>query len=871
MVTTLLLAHPGAVLMAPAMNDHMWAHPATQANRKILAERGVAFVGPGSGFLACRTEATGRMSEPEDIFAAIKEMVEAMEQVEVPESPEASVLEPGSWSGKKVVITAGPTHEPLDPVRYLANRSSGAMGLALAAAAVQAGAQVHLICGPTDLLPPRGLAEVIQVQTAREMADAVATTLTDGPDWLMMAAAVADYGMAEVGAAKLKKEDLGEEWKLTLVRNPDILGEVVPRHRNAELKVLGFALETDALLERAQAKRQAKNMDYIVANDPTQEGSGFGPGSHQVTLLGSEGRSGPVNPCPRPNWLCSSCSNWRQPKTDRNQNGTRQGKANEPGQHRQGGGRFLALAGTERPQPRVLPFSEPGPAVTMELPASVEPAPPPASPDASDAAVPASPPPASAAPASDDPFQAECDRFVQQTLQAMEREGLLSARTGPGSAGDPATDLAALKEVVAPCTACALHQGRTRTVFGSGDAKADILFIGEAPGRDEDLQGEPFVGKSGQLLTKIIGAIGFARDQVYICNILKCRPPNNRDPLPEEVACCEPYLKQQLEIIRPRVICCLGRIAAQTLLKTEASLRMLRETAHFYEGIPVMATYHPAPCCAIPPGSGTPGTTCASCALCTTLCWPPPAGREPDMSLPTVLIIDDEPDFCSDLSLVLSRDFLVSASHDGKEALELVDELSPDLVLLDVEFRPGQMPGLEILEHLQAKEDPPPVIMLSGSRDINVVVQAVKLGAFHYVNKGADLPDLVNLMGMAMSSRRDRLTIMAQRAEVQRLTGNLIARDPATIKILDKVDQVAATDVNVLITGESGTGKEMIARRLHNESGVSGTLVGINCATFEGDLINSEIFGHVKGRLHRCRPRSHGQDRTGHRGHPFPG
>jgi phosphopantothenoylcysteine decarboxylase/phosphopantothenate--cysteine ligase len=289
MVTTLLLAHPGAVLMAPAMNDHMWAHPATQANRKILAERGVAFVGPGSGFLACRTEATGRMSEPEDIFAAIKEMVEAMEQVEVPESPEASVLEPGSWSGKKVVITAGPTHEPLDPVRYLANRSSGAMGLALAAAAVQAGAQVHLICGPTDLLPPRGLAEVIQVQTAREMADAVASALTDGPDWLMMAAAVADYGMAEVGAAKLKKEDLGEEWKLTLVRNPDILGEVVPRHRNAELKVLGFALETDALLERAQAKRQAKNMDYIVANDPTQEGSGFGPGSHQVTLLGSEG------------------------------------------------------------------------------------------------------------------------------------------------------------------------------------------------------------------------------------------------------------------------------------------------------------------------------------------------------------------------------------------------------------------------------------------------------------------------------------------------------------------------------------------------------------------------------------------------------
>ncbi len=234
-------------------------------------------------------------------------------------------------------------------------------------------------------------------------------------------------------------------------------------------------------------------------------------------------------------------------------------------------------AAAEAPLPEPAPATPPSPAV---------PSPP--------AAAPAARTPAASAPAaSDDPFQAECSRFVQETLAAMEREGLLDR--GPAVSGeDPAATLAILRDQVSSCTACGLHQGRTRTVFGAGNPRADILFIGEAPGRDEDLQGEPFVGKSGQLLTKIIGAIGFERDQVYICNILKCRPPNNRDPLPEEVACCEPYLKQQLAAMRPRVICCLGRIAAQTLLKTEASLRTLRATAHFYEGIPVMATYHPA-------------------------------------------------------------------------------------------------------------------------------------------------------------------------------------------------------------------------------------------------------------------------------------
>lgn len=200
----------------------------------------------------------------------------------------------------------------------------------------------------------------------------------------------------------------------------------------------------------------------------------------------------------------------------------------------------------------------------------------------------------------DDPFELSCRAFVDQTLELIRRQ----AQTEPQDksvepllehhAGDATAALEDLRQDVLPCTSCGLHSTRTKTVFGAGSAQAKIVFIGEAPGRDEDLQGEPFVGASGQLLTKILGAVDFARDDVFICNILKCRPPGNRDPQPDEVAVCEAHLKRQLAIIQPRLICCLGRIAAQTLLGTETSLGALRKTVHFYEGIPVMATYHPA-------------------------------------------------------------------------------------------------------------------------------------------------------------------------------------------------------------------------------------------------------------------------------------
>jgi DNA polymerase len=154
--------------------------------------------------------------------------------------------------------------------------------------------------------------------------------------------------------------------------------------------------------------------------------------------------------------------------------------------------------------------------------------------------------------------------------------------------------LNSLKEEVATCTLCDLHEGRTNTVFGVGTHRTKVMFIGEAPGRDEDLKGEPFVGRAGKLLTKILAAIELQREDVYIGNILKCRPPSNRDPQESEVRCCENYLKRQIAFIRPRYICALGRVAAQWLLQTNATLGAIRSGDYEYEGIPVIATYHPA-------------------------------------------------------------------------------------------------------------------------------------------------------------------------------------------------------------------------------------------------------------------------------------
>jgi DNA polymerase len=155
-------------------------------------------------------------------------------------------------------------------------------------------------------------------------------------------------------------------------------------------------------------------------------------------------------------------------------------------------------------------------------------------------------------------------------------------------------DMDRLREEALSCRRCELHRTRTKVVFGVGDENATLMFIGEAPGRDEDLQGEPFVGRAGQLLDRILAAIGLSRQEVYIANVLKCRPPNNRDPLPSEVDACEPFLLRQIELIRPRLICALGRHAAHTLLKTRTSLKSLRGKFHSFRGIKMLVTYHPA-------------------------------------------------------------------------------------------------------------------------------------------------------------------------------------------------------------------------------------------------------------------------------------
>jgi DNA polymerase len=165
----------------------------------------------------------------------------------------------------------------------------------------------------------------------------------------------------------------------------------------------------------------------------------------------------------------------------------------------------------------------------------------------------------------------------------------------PLAPGAPSpADLETIKAELGDCRRCKLHSTRTQIVFGTGDPRAKLLFVGEAPGREEDLQGEPFVGQAGQLLNKIIQAMQLRREQVYIGNIVKCRPPENRNPEPDEIMACEPFLIKQIQAIRPKLICALGAFAAQTLLKTEEKISSLRGKFHAYQGIPLMPTYHPA-------------------------------------------------------------------------------------------------------------------------------------------------------------------------------------------------------------------------------------------------------------------------------------
>lgn len=187
-------------------------------------------------------------------------------------------------------------------------------------------------------------------------------------------------------------------------------------------------------------------------------------------------------------------------------------------------------------------------------------------------------------------------KALNQKLELGDTEIMIS-RESVEKMPEPVKEYKNLEEFendINECTKCPLHKGRNKFVFGAGNPNADIMFVGEGPGRDEDLKGEPFVGRAGKLLDKILAAIHFDRSEVYIGNIVKCRPPNNRDPEPSEMETCLPYLMQQIEIINPRFICCLGRIAAQALLETKLPLGKLRGTFHDWNDRKVLVTYHPA-------------------------------------------------------------------------------------------------------------------------------------------------------------------------------------------------------------------------------------------------------------------------------------
>ena len=184
---------------------------------------------------------------------------------------------------------------------------------------------------------------------------------------------------------------------------------------------------------------------------------------------------------------------------------------------------------------------------------------------------------------------------IRGYLEFYQEMGMDSALGGSGTRTEaPSRSLEILRADIGDCTRCKLHPHRTHLVFGSGNPHAELMLIGEAPGEEEDLQGQPFVGPAGQLLTRILEVMGLGRDEVYIANILKCRPPGNRNPDPDEIATCQPFLRRQVEIIRPKVICALGTFAAQTLLQTDQKISRLRGRFHDYSGIKLMPTYHPA-------------------------------------------------------------------------------------------------------------------------------------------------------------------------------------------------------------------------------------------------------------------------------------
>ena len=271
-LSTLYLASTAPVVLAPAMNVNMWQHPATQENLAMLRKRGVRIVEPGEGYLACGMTGPGRLAAQEEILKAVREVVEAQQDL----------------AGETVLVTAGPTCEDLDPVRFITNRSSGKMGYSVAEAAARRGAKVILISGPTALETPEAV-ERIDVRTAEEMLKAVQARFP-ASSIAIFAAAVADYRPAEPATAKMKRTK--DPLTIRLEPNPDILATMAKE--KGERVVVGFAAETDHVAENARKKLTAKNADLIVANDVTAEGAGFDVDTNIVTIFSRDARDLPL-------------------------------------------------------------------------------------------------------------------------------------------------------------------------------------------------------------------------------------------------------------------------------------------------------------------------------------------------------------------------------------------------------------------------------------------------------------------------------------------------------------------------------------------------------------------------------------------------
>lgn len=270
LLTSTVMATTAPVLLAPAMNVKMYENPITQENINKLQSLGYYFIEPAFGMLACGYQGKGRLAEIDKIIAGVEKFLTRKHDL----------------TGTKIVITAGATREPIDPVRFLSNHSTGKMGFAIAEAALERGAEVILISGTTFLTPPRGV-KLIQVQTAKEMRDAVFTNLTDA-QIIIKSAAVADFRPKKVFDQKVKKGKESETWSIELERNPDILYEL---GKNKENKVLiGFAAETQDLINNALAKIRKKNLDLIVANDLTLQGAGFGTDTNIVKIIDKKGK-----------------------------------------------------------------------------------------------------------------------------------------------------------------------------------------------------------------------------------------------------------------------------------------------------------------------------------------------------------------------------------------------------------------------------------------------------------------------------------------------------------------------------------------------------------------------------------------------------